>query len=89
MQLGVRWQAGEPPHRSVPSSLHGLIAQQEAAHPHARAWTLTWLEGRQRCALDGVSLIELDADGAPRVTVPPHPNDFPAEDAPDLDDWLS
>lgn len=89
MQLGVRWQAGEPPHRSVPPSLHGAIARREAAHPGARAWTLTWLEGRPRCALDGVALVELDANGAPRVTVFSGPDASPADDAPDQDDWLS
>jgi hypothetical protein len=63
MRLGARWLVGEPPHRSVPSNLHELIAAQEAAHPGAYAWTLTWLEGRPRCALDDVALVTLDAAG--------------------------
>lgn len=61
MQLGARWRCGEPPHRSVPSELHPIIAEHEAANPGAEAWTLTWLEGRPRLALDDQPL-ELNDD---------------------------
>lgn len=59
MQLGARWRAGDPPHRSVPSELHAEIAAQEAAHPDAGSWTLTWLEGRPHCALDELVTVTL------------------------------
>lgn len=63
MQLGVRWRAGEPPHRSVPSELRPGILDQEQAHPEAGSWTLTWLEGRPRCALDDLVVVALNAAG--------------------------
>ncbi|RZT60954.1 Fe-S oxidoreductase [Leucobacter luti] len=67
MQLGARWRVGETPHRGVPPELHAAIAEAEAAHPGAASWTLTWLEGRPRCALDDVLIVGLDAAGG--VTV--------------------
>lgn len=68
MQLGARWRVGETPHRGVPPVLHAAIAAQEAAHPDAHSWTLTFLEGRARCALDDLVLVALDASGAVAVT---------------------
>lgn len=65
--MGARWRAGESPHRGVPPVLHEAIAEQEAAHPAASAWTLTFLEGRARCTLDDAVTVGLDAAGA--VTV--------------------
>lgn len=59
MQLGARWRVGEPPHRSLPDELREVVAEHEAAQPDAQAWTLTWLEGKPRLALDDVPL---DAD---------------------------
>ncbi|MGK0720858.1 Fe-S oxidoreductase [Leucobacter sp. W1478] len=91
MLLGARWLVGDPPHRSVPQELRETISEQEAQHPDADAWTLTWLEGRPQCALDGLVLVELDATGASRVTVL-HPWDSvsaDSDDTADLDDWLS
>ncbi|WP_017794245.1 hypothetical protein [Leucobacter salsicius] len=64
MQLGARWRAGEEPHRGVPPVLYSAIAEQEAAHPAASAWTLTFLEGRPRCALDDAVTVTLDAAGS-------------------------
>lgn len=64
MQLGARWRAGEVPHRGVPPVLHTAIAEQEAAHPGAAAWTLTFLEGRPRCALDDAVTVSIDASGS-------------------------
>ena len=92
MQLGVRWRAGDPPHRSVPPQLHHAIAAQEAEHPDAASWTLTWLEGRPRCALEDVVIVTLDAGGAVAVldastgslTGRPTEGSSGAED----DDWL-
>ncbi|MDI6024423.1 Fe-S oxidoreductase [Leucobacter sp. UT-8R-CII-1-4] len=63
MQLGARWRVGDPPHRSVPPSLHQAIAEAELAHPSAASWTLTWLEGRPRCELDDLALVTLTATG--------------------------
>lgn len=98
MRLGARWQAGSAPHAGVPDALHAAISEQEAAHPEAVAWTLTWLEGRPRCELDGGpqhggALVTMSASG--EVEVWPRPRDATAtghtatddEDADD-DDWL-
>ncbi|MCW2287797.1 hypothetical protein EDF60_1286 [Leucobacter luti] len=63
MQLGARWSVGQTPHRGVPPELHAEIAAQEARFPAAGSWTLTWLEGRPRCALDELVLVSLDAAG--------------------------
>lgn len=67
MQLGARWRAGDAPHRGVPDALHGTIAEQEAQHPSAEAWTLTWLEGRPVCELDDVAFVTLDVVGRVRT----------------------
>lgn len=66
MRLGARWRVGDPPHPSVPAALHAEIAAQEALRPQAQAWTLTWLEGRPRCELDGLVVVALSPEG--RVT---------------------
>lgn len=79
MQLGARWRAGDPPHRSVPPSLHPAISEQESLHPAAQAWTITWLEGLPRCALDDAALLTLDASGRALL------EDGAGED----DDWLN
>lgn len=97
MQLGARWAAGSPPHPSVPSSLHEAIAGQEAAHPDAESWTLTWLEGRPRCQLSDGVIVTIDAAGAVQVLDAPggagafDPIGGPAHDDDDDDDdaWLS
>lgn len=99
MQLGARWQVGHAPHRSVPLSLHALISEQEAVHPQAASWTLTWLEGRPRCALEDLVIVTLTPAGAPTVEVGPGQasqpgiepgtgHAGPATDDDD-DDWLS
>lgn len=67
MQLGARWRVGEEPHRGVPPRLHGAIAEQELNHPEAHSWTLTFLEGRPRCALDHIVLVTEDAAGSIQV----------------------
>lgn len=64
MQLGARWRVGDPPHRSVPAELHALIAEHERAHPDADAWTLTWLEGGPRLALDDAEVFPAPAEEA-------------------------
>lgn len=64
MQLGARWLAGDAPHRSVPDSLHQAIRSAEVSEPDAKSWTLTWLEGRPRAALDDALLVYVDAAGA-------------------------
>ncbi len=85
MRLGARWRRGEAPHRGVPQSLHPAIAEQELAHPEASSWTLTWLEGRPRCALDDVALVMLDTSGTVRVESSLAADGDDAED----DDWLN
>lgn len=88
MQLGARWRVGDPPHRSVPRSLHDSIAAQESRHPGAISWTLTWLEGRPRCALDNLVIVTLDAEGQPALISMGSEHSTPGADADD-DDWLS
>lgn len=83
MRLGARWNVGDAPHGSVPDVLHAAIAEQEAAHTGARAWTLTWLEGRARCELDDIVRVAQGGDGG--VAVTPLSG---ADDADDDDDWL-
>lgn len=80
MQLGTRWRVGQPPHASVPSALLPVITAAEREHPEASAWTLTWLEGRPRCALDDLILVTLDGAESLRSTAAPLDDD---------DDWLS
>lgn len=103
MQLGARWNTGSAPHRIVPQLLHTAISEQEALHPAADSWTLTWLEGRPRCVLDDTVFVGLDAHG--RVRVGPVQSaaaggaaagsaaagtvNSPNEDPEEDDDWLS
>ena len=98
MQLGARWRAGEAPHRGVPPVLFSAITEQEAAFPDAAAWTLTFLEGRPRCALDEAVTVTLDAAGSVVIeaAVGLSADRFsearpPVEGVPDDadDDWLS
>ena len=69
MQLGSRWQVGQPPHPGVPGLLHPAIAAAERRlndasqqTPTGGSWTLTWLEGRPRVEL-------IDAAGAVRADI--------------------
>lgn len=86
MQLGVRWRAGDPPHRSAPPALHQAILEQETAHPETTSWTLTWLESRPRCALGDVALLTLD-DAGRAILIDPVPDTTDAEASDD--DWLN
>lgn len=92
MRLGARWRAGDPPHLGVPAALHPEIAAQEVVRPQAHAWTLTWLEGRPRCELDGAVVVTLTPEG--RVATIEIGGQTPggAHTAPehedDDDDWL-
>lgn len=89
MQLGARWQVGQEPHRSVPPTLFATVAECEGVYPNALSWTLTWLEGRPRLALDDVAEVSVDAAGTILVkdlsgsTSSPHNS----EDDDD-DEWL-
>jgi hypothetical protein len=88
VQLGARWAAGASPHRGGPPELHAAIAEQEAAHPEADSWTLTWLEGRPRCLLGGAGLEPValvTADGTGSVVV----ESVAANHEDDEDDWLN
>lgn len=67
MRLGMRWQAGDPPHKSVPLELHQAILEQEQIFVGAGAWTLTWLEGRPRCALDNEVIVSINARGEVQI----------------------
>lgn len=89
MQLGVRWPAGDAPHRSVPPLLHDAIAEQEAVHPGASAWTLTWLEGRPRAALDDLVVLGVDAAGRVGAVDATERPDAPGGHSDDDDDWLN
>ncbi len=102
MQLGARWRVGATPHRGVPRELYSEIQAQEAAFPAAESWTLTWLEGRPRCALDAFVVVGLDAAGGVTVTRPAVEAASPLQangtgaatavasaDGDDDDDWLS
>lgn len=84
MRLGARWRVGDPPHPGVPEELHAEIATQDAAHPGAGSWTLTWLEGRPRCALDGLLVVTLSPDGD--VVLDALSSEGAGED--EDDDWL-
>lgn len=96
MRLGARWRAGDPPHMSVPEVMHATISEQEAAHPDATSWTITWLEGRPYCDLDGAVIVRLTAEGTV-VASPPHNSGEGAawhagardSEDDDDDDWLS
>ncbi|WP_416446818.1 hypothetical protein AB3K78_05735 [Leucobacter sp. HNU] len=57
-----------------------MISAAEQQYPEASAWTLTWLEGRPRCALDDLLLVTLDGTESLRTT---------EEALDDDDDWLS
>lgn len=87
MQLGARWRVGDPPHRGVPSALYAAIAEQERAHPGAGSWTLTWLEGRPRCSLDDLVMLELTASGETRISALGGAGDATPQH--DDDDWLA
>ena len=88
MRLGARWRVGDPPHPSVPESLHAQIAAQETAHPGATAWTLTWLEGRPRCDLEGRVVVTLSVTGDAVAEAPGADIDSVSDDD-DNDDWLN
>ncbi len=83
MQLGARWNAGDPPHRSVPPTLHDAISALEGAHPQAESWTLTWLEGLPRCELDDLARVTLSHSGE---VLSQAIGSVDSED--DEDDWL-
>lgn len=92
MRLGMRWRTGEAPHRSVPEPMHAELAAQEALHPDAEYWTLTWLEGRPCCALDDLLVVGLDGverlDSARRGDAADDHLYSADEAEADLDDWL-
>lgn len=87
--MGVRWSTGQPAHRSVSETLVPLVSEQERLHPDARAWTLTWLEGRPRCTLDDLLTVTVTPDGTPQL-LEHQEVEWPGEPAiePDDDDWL-
>lgn len=92
MQMGARWMVGAQPHSSVPAELHGEIAHQESLHPGADSWTLTWLEGRPRAALDDLVVVSVSAEGQIVVSTGgtgtvAYGQDTPADD--DDDEWLT
>ena len=64
MQLGARWRAGDPPHRSVPEALVSAIAACERKHPEGDSWTITWLEGRPRLQFDDLIEVRMTAQGS-------------------------
>ena len=73
-------------------ALHDEVARQEGLHPDADSWTLTWLEGRPRCALDDLVIVTLDAEGRPALISASSEHSIPGtdpDDDDDDDDWLS
>lgn len=90
MRLGARWMVGAPPHSSVPPELCSAVAEQERLHPGASAWTLTWLEGRPRAALDDLVILSVTAHGSVVVadsgTIGLDRDPLTTEDD---DDWLA
>ncbi|QIM18456.1 Fe-S oxidoreductase [Leucobacter coleopterorum] len=84
MQLGARWRVGAPPHSSLPPELYAEIAEQEKKHPTADSWTLTWLEGRPRAALDDLVIVSVSAER--QIVVSSVRGSLPQDDD---DDWLS
>src|SRR5690606_14134318 len=58
MQLGTRWDVGDPPPSSVPEDVHRAIQRVEAeleadgVDAAGWRWTLTWLERRPIVELD-------------------------------------
>ncbi len=100
MQLGVRWRAGDSPHRGVPQVLISAVQAAEAAHTTGDSWILTWLEGRPRAELiaaDSTVLAEVNLDAAGQVHTVDHEmktSDVDAAGGADLDsddddDWLN
>lgn len=88
MRIGTRWEVGSTPPAGLPEELVDAIHEFErqlfgdlhavtaAAHSF---WTLTWLEGRPVCQLDGGPEITIDSNG--RV----HNGAIPDSES---DDWL-
>lgn len=94
MQMGARWAVGNSPHRSVPPVLLPAIASLEQSNAGAGSWTITWLEGLPRLALDGELRLTLDETGAVSELTPPTDGASPSDDSSyendeDDDDWLS
>ncbi|WP_244301033.1 Fe-S oxidoreductase [Leucobacter insecticola] len=90
--MGARWRVGESPHRAVPASLYETVREQEARFPEAHSWTLTWLEGRPRLALDDLVLVAVDGQGGVTVTEETAGNREvlnQEENDEDDDDWLN
>lgn len=77
MQLGTRWDVGDPPPSSVPEEVHRAIQRVEAeleADGVAAAgwrWTLTWLERRPVIELDDGTRVVQHADGAVSIIAAP------------------
>ncbi len=80
MQLGTRWNVGQPVPAGLPDSVLAAIAGVEAeltalveTSPDAGIaewrWTLTWLEGRPVVELDDGTTIRVDAQGTVTITV--------------------
>lgn len=92
MQMGVRWAVGSPPHRSVPLALHTAIAEAEDeadGGSSLSSWTLTWLEGLPRLALDGELCLTLDSHGAPLRVRGGSGHHGETHEQEEDDDWLS
>ncbi|WP_240739900.1 Fe-S oxidoreductase [Leucobacter triazinivorans] len=78
----------------MPTRLHAAIAEQEAVHPEADSWTLTWLEGRPRCELAGaglapVALVAENAAGSVVVETSAASGAAASGDTETDDDWLT
>lgn len=98
MRVGSRWSLGGVAPAGLPAALLAAVPEWEALAEADASWTLTWLEGRPRCALAGVGTLTVDASGALRREPdaggpaapggPGSPDGFGEPDDDD-DDWLS
>jgi hypothetical protein len=64
MQLGTRWNVGEPAPAQLPGSVHAAILAVEdrltGIDTAQWRWTLTWLESRPHLELDDGTTIRYD-----------------------------
>lgn len=84
MQIGTRWQVGEPAPSSAPAPVAEACAKLEADGELTGDWTLTWLEGRA-VATNGSGLRVFEREDGTTSTLAPGESEFDLDD----DNWLS
>lgn len=72
MQLGTRWNVGEPPPARLEGAVRAAITSVESElsgiDTRGWRWTLTWLEGRPVVELDDGTSIRVDHSGEVSIT---------------------